>query len=69
MNWSGGCVFILCTLGWAERRRAPHPRPPPGSAGASGFVLEPSVAESLGLEAFGELHITGVSGKVKSQFR
>ena len=37
--------------------------------GASGFVVEPSVADALQLEAFGEVHVTGVAGKVKGKFR
>lgn len=37
--------------------------------GASGFVLDPAVAEALGLEAFGELQVTSMVGKVASRFR
>lgn len=37
--------------------------------GASGFVIEPSVAGRLGLPAFGEIHITGVTGKCKGRYR
>lgn len=37
--------------------------------GASGFVIEKSAADSFGLEDFGELHVTGMSGKVQGQFR
>ena len=37
--------------------------------GASGFVLDPAVAEALGLEAFGELQVTSMTGKVASRFR
>lgn len=38
-------------------------------AGASGFVIDPKAATDLGLEAFGELHVTGMAGKVRSSFR
>jgi len=37
--------------------------------GASGFVIEKSAADNLGLEAFGELHVSGMAGKVHCQFR
>jgi len=37
--------------------------------GASGFVIEPAAADELNLPTFGELHITGVSGRCKGKFR
>ena len=37
--------------------------------GASGFVIEPSAADALGLESFGEIHITGMAGKIPGKFR
>lgn len=37
--------------------------------GASGFVIDPAAAEELGLEAFGELQVTAMVGKVASRFR
>jgi len=37
--------------------------------GASGFVVEPSTADKLGMTSFGELFVAGVGGKVKCQFR
>lgn len=38
-------------------------------AGASGLVIEPGAAQELGLQAFGEFHVTGMAGKVRSNFR
>lgn len=38
-------------------------------SGASGFVIEPTAADALRLESFGDLHITGMSGKVQGRFR
>eukprot|EP00891_Asterochloris_glomerata_P001704 jgi/Astpho2/1704/Aster-x0491 len=37
--------------------------------GASGGVIEMSVADELGLAGFGELYVAGMSGTVRSQFR
>ena len=37
--------------------------------GASGFVVEPSAADALNLEAFGVVHVTGMAGKIKGKFR
>lgn len=37
--------------------------------GASGFVIEPSAADKLKLESFGEVHVTGMAGKIKGKFR
>ncbi len=37
--------------------------------GASGCVIEAGAADALGLPAFGELHVTGMAGKVPSRFR
>ncbi|GAB4813185.1 hypothetical protein N2152v2_000231 [Parachlorella kessleri] len=37
--------------------------------GASGFVIDPAAADQLGLRPFGELHVTGMTGKVRSNFR
>jgi hypothetical protein len=47
--------------------------PPAGffllDTGASGCVIEAGAADALGLPAFGELHVTGMAGKVPSRFR
>ena len=32
-------------------------------------MIDPEAAPKLGLEAFGELHVTGMAGKVRSNFR
>lgn len=37
--------------------------------GASGFVLDPSVGEALGLRAFGQLQVTSMVGRLASRFR
>jgi predicted aspartyl protease len=37
--------------------------------GASGFVIEPTAADKLRLESFGEVHVTGMAGKVQGKFR
>ena len=37
--------------------------------GASGLVVTPRAAKRLGLRAFGEVHVSGVSGRVPCQFR
>ena len=37
--------------------------------GASGLVLEPEAADELDLPGFGEVHVSGVGGKVPSQYR
>ncbi len=37
--------------------------------GASGFVIEPTAADKLNLESFGEVHVTGMAGKIKGKFR
>lgn len=37
--------------------------------GASGLVITPKAAQTLGLRAFGEVHVSGVSGRVPCQFR
>lgn len=37
--------------------------------GASGFVITKQLADSLALDAFGELYVAGVTQKVRSQFR
>ncbi len=37
--------------------------------GASGLVVTPRAAQRLGLRAFGEVHVSGVSGRVPCQFR
>lgn len=37
--------------------------------GASGFVIEPSAADELGLSSFGEVYITGMAGKLMGKFR
>jgi hypothetical protein len=37
--------------------------------GASGFVIEPTAADKLDLESFGEVHVTGMAGKIKGKFR
>jgi len=37
--------------------------------GASGFVITKRLADELGMGAFGELYVAGVTQKVKSQFR
>jgi hypothetical protein len=37
--------------------------------GASGFVIEPAAADKLNLESFGEVHVTGMAGKIKGKFR
>jgi|TARA_B110000003_G_scaffold276574_1_gene324049 hypothetical protein len=37
--------------------------------GASGLVITPKAAKTLGLRAFGEVHVSGVSGRVPCQFR
>lgn len=37
---------------------------PPPPAGASGFVIEPAVADRYRLPAFGDLSIAGIAGKV-----
>ena len=37
--------------------------------GASGLVITPKAAARLGLRAFGEVHVSGVSGRVPCQFR
>jgi len=37
--------------------------------GASGFVIEKGLADELGLEAFGELYVSGMAAKVQCQFR
>jgi hypothetical protein len=34
-------------------------------SGASGFVITPTAAAALGLDAFGELYATSLSGKVR----
>jgi hypothetical protein len=36
-----------------------------GTVGASGFVIEPEVAERHRLPAFGDLSIAGIAGKVR----
>ena len=36
------------------------------AAGASGGVIEKSVADELGLVGFGELYVAGMSGTVRS---
>ena len=38
-------------------------------SGASGYVITRELADELGLEAFGELYVSGVTQKVRSQFR
>lgn len=38
-------------------------------AGASGLVMEKSAADELGLEAFGELFVSGMAGRLRCQFR
>ena len=43
----------------------PFLQPPHTCAGASGFVIEPSVAQEFRLPAFGDLSIAGVAGKVR----
>jgi hypothetical protein len=35
------------------------------AAGASGFVIEPAVADRYKLPAFGDLSIAGIAGKVR----
>ncbi|PRW56405.1 hypothetical protein C2E21_4538 [Chlorella sorokiniana] len=37
--------------------------------GASGFVLDPSTGDALGLEAFGELQVTSIVGRIASRYR
>ncbi|WIA19987.1 hypothetical protein OEZ85_005860 [Tetradesmus obliquus] len=37
--------------------------------GASGFVIEPGVADQYELPTFGDLRIAGVAGKIKTRFR
>jgi len=37
--------------------------------GASGFVIEPTAADKLKLKSFGEVHVTGMAGKIKGKFR
>ncbi|KAL4443501.1 hypothetical protein ABPG75_011238 [Micractinium tetrahymenae] len=37
--------------------------------GASGFVLDPQAADALGLEAFGELQVISMVGRIGSRFR
>lgn len=34
--------------------------------GASGFVMEKAAADELGLESFGQLHVSGMAGKVRT---
>ena len=37
--------------------------------GASGLVISKSAADAVGLDAFGEVHVSGVNGKVPCRFR
>ncbi|GMH36383.1 hypothetical protein BSKO_04251 [Bryopsis sp. KO-2023] len=37
--------------------------------GASGFVIEANAAKELGLSSFGEVFVSGMAGKIRSQYR
>lgn len=39
------------------------------AAGASGLVIEHSVANQLDMHAFGEMFVTGMGGSLRCQFR
>lgn len=38
-------------------------------AGASGLVIEQSIADELALSSFGEMHVAGMGGRLLCQFR
>jgi Aspartyl protease len=60
------CVFIrdIIYLRCSEEGQRPCV-----VAGASGCVIDPQTADNLGLQAFGELHVTGMGGTSQSRFR
>jgi hypothetical protein len=57
----GRCIQCIVSVDWVLTCCcACHVCP----AGASGFVIEPKVAEEFRLPAFGDLSIAGIAGKV-----
>lgn len=40
-----------------------------GPVGASGLVIEQSIADELGLSSFGEMYVAGMGGRLRCLFR